>query len=303
MAKPHHRTPYEVLGVAENASADEIKKAYRKSAKTLHPDLNPGNKDIERRFKELTSAYEVLSDPKSRAEYDAAQKEQFSEPGRNTNQFYSYSQGGFDDDLLNSIFGNFSRARTTRSRQSPFSDMPGEDEYYSMEIELAEAARGSERELSLPNGKRLRVKIPAGIETGSKLRFSGAGAPGLGQGPAGDVYVEIKIRPNNQFRQNGRDLETDFPISLPEAILGGETRIATLDGSVVLKIPPGVDTGTKLRIKGKGLFDRTNNKWGDLLVVVKIQLPRHIDEELRSAIRKWSERHSYNPRRNEHSAA
>ncbi len=175
------------------------------------------------------------------------------------------------------------------------SDLPGEDQLYQMEVDFRDAALGAEREISLPSGKKLGIKIPAGIESGARLRFRGQGGPGIGKGPAGDAYVEITVRPMAGFARKGRDIETEIPVSFLEAALGAEIQAPTIDGSVALKIPPGVSTGSKLRIRGKGVASSKGER-GDQIVSLKVMMPKQIPEELRQQMSEWKEKLSFNPR-------
>ena len=305
------KDPYEVLGVSKTATQDELKKAYRKLAKKLHPDLNPGNKEMERRFKEVTGAYDILGDEKKRAQFDTqgaagfegmgpdAQHQQHG--GSRGGPFYyqtqggpgggRYSQGfeqGFDEDLFSSLFG----ARGGASRKPA----KGQDQHFKMDVDFRDSALGAEHEVRLPDGRGVRVKIPAGVESGAKLRLAGMGHPGPAGKPAGDLFVELNVKPSTQFRRMGQDLEVDLPVSLSEAALGGEARVATIDGQVLLGIPAGVTTGSRLRIRGKGALDRATSKRGDQIAVVRVMMPATIDPELREAIRVWSEKNPQNPR-------
>lgn len=307
--------PYQALGLTEKATQDDIKNAYRKLAKKYHPDLNPGDKGAEAKFKSITQAYELIGMPEQRAKYDRGElgpeamgQGQGFYGGARRGPFYSHTQQdgagrytygftgeggeGFDEDLFASLFGA-GRGRRKRAE--------GEDEFYQMEIDLKDSILGATREITLPHGKRLSITIPKGIASGTKLRFAGQGGAGIGGGPPGDAYVEIRVRPSETFAQQGNDLWMEIPVSLQEALLGGEVRVPTIDGAVMLKIPPRSNTGRKLRLAGKGAVDRSTKKRGDQIVSLKIVLPSQVDDELVAAVRDWSERHPYNPR--EESAA
>jgi DnaJ-class molecular chaperone len=184
--------------------------------------------------------------------------------------------------------------RGTAGGTDGFGDMPGQDSLYKMDVDFADAILGAEREITLPTGKRLRVKIPAGVDAGSKLRFAGFGSAGIGKGPPGDAYVELNIRPSPIFKREGRDLEVELPISFSEAILGGEVRAPTIDGSVMLKVPAGVSSGARLRVAGKGV--QSGDKRGDQYVVLKIMVPSSVDADLKQALESWTKREKFDPR-------
>lgn len=300
--------PYETLGVSSSASQDEIKNAYRNLAKKFHPDLNPGKKDSEKKFKEIAAAYELLGNPESRAKFDRGEFAQSHEQSEGQQRrggqgpFYHetqqdggrYSQafGGMEDDLLRSIFGRMG-AKGARGFDDP-TEMPGQDVLYRMDVDFRDAVLGAEREITLPSGKRIRVKIPAGVDNGAKLRFQGLGSPGSGKAPPGDAYVELNVKPSTLFKRLGNDLEIELPISFVEAILGAEIKVPTIDGAVLLRIPAGVAAGTRLRIAGKGVS--AAGKRGDQYVVVKVMVPHRVDSDLKEAVESWSKRQTYDPR-------
>lgn len=295
--------PYSVLGVSRNATQEEIKNSYRSLAKTLHPDLNPGNKQAEQRFKDVAAAYDLIGDEKKREAYDQgkAQEEAMrAQQQANARHFYyetqgqdfesGYSQGFSFEDL-------FGHARHSTSRGTSRGPIPGQDEHYQMEVDLADVVRGAERELTLPTGKHLRVKIPPGVSDGMKLRFGGQGGPGLQGGPSGDAYIELRVRPSAIYHRQGNDLELELPITLSEAVNGGSVRVPTLDGTVMLNVPSGVSSGTRLRIRGKGIPNRENpGERGSFYVRMKIVLPPVLDDELKKAVADFEKRHPYDPR-------
>jgi len=295
------KSPYEILGVAKTATQDEIKKAYRTLAKTSHPDLNPGNKVAENRFKEINSAYELIGSPETRAKFDSGEIEaQERQAQQNASYYQSQQDGGryahgFSGGAEN-IFEQFFRSggRGKKGFSAEDFDTPGEDHLYQMEVDFKDAALGAEREITLPNGKKLSVKIPAGIETGTKLRFKNQGGPGVGKGTAGHAFVEISIRSLEGFTRNGKTIESELPISFQEGLLGGEVKVPTIDGQVMLKLQPGVSTGARMRIRGKGAG--AGSERGDQIVVIKVVLPKIVDPELQTIIRNWGEKFSYNPR-------
>lgn len=292
--------PYKILGVSRTASDEDIKNAYRKLARKLHPDLNPGSKESEQRFKDVSAAYELIGTAEKRAKFERGEAEQRQEPsgagpfyyetqrdrgGRYSRSFGEEFEGGFGPDIFETLY----RQRTQRSSR-------GEDAQYALEIDFGEAVLGAERDLILPNGKRLKIKIPPGVKNGTTLRFSREGEPGLGGGPPGDAYITLQVKESDVFRRIGQNLEVELPVSLSEAILGGEVKVPTVEGAVSLKIPSGVNTGSRLRVRGKGIPDTNSGKRGDLFAVVRVMLPDEIDPELKEAIHAWSRRHPYTPR-------
>lgn len=299
------KNPYDVLGLKSDASMDEIKKSYRKLAKKYHPDLNPGNKEAEKKFKEASHAFDLIGTEENRAKYDRGeteeqQQKQYEEfmnrnGGRkhyydtqNEGGRYSYSFGEDfgGSDFFENLFGS--------GRRSGAMDFPGNDVNYKMDVSLREAALGSEKVITMPSGKRLQVKIPPGIESGKKLRFKGLGEAGIGKGPRGDAYVEINVLPDETFRLNGKDIEMELPLSFIDAILGREISVPTVDGSVLLKIPSGVSTGTKLRVKGKGAGKEGER--GNQIVILKVVMPKDVSPGLRNATQELKDKFNYDPR-------
>ena len=300
------KDPYQVLGVTQAATQDEIKSAYRNIAKKFHPDLNPGNKKAEVKFKDAAVAYERIGTPEARTKFDRGEtQEQQQEQARSSADRgpfyhetqadggrYAYSFGGNagGDDFFENLF----RASSGARGGARASDLAGEDHLYQMSVDFRDAVLGAEREIALPGGKRLQVGIPPGIETGTKLRFKGQGGPGVGKGSAGDAYVEVTVRPLPGFRRVGSDIETEVSISFIEALLGSEIKVPTLDGSVLLKVPPGVSSGSRLRIRGKGVA--LSHAGGDQLVALKVVMPKKVDPDLAKAVQEWGGKYAYNPR-------
>jgi DnaJ-class molecular chaperone len=290
--------PYQTLGVKKDASQQDIQKAYRRLAKKLHPDLNPGNKQAEERFKEVSVAYDLLGDPEKRARFDRGEIDasgterprqrfyrDFAEGGAHT---YS-SDAGFadfagDDDILSQIFG---RAGRTNLR------MRGQDVHYRLELDFLDAINGGKRQLTLPDGSVLDVTIPPGTRDGQILRLRGKGRPGLGDGPPGDALIEIEVRPHRIFTLKGDDIHVELPISLREAVLGGKVKVPTASGAVTMTVPKWANTGTVLRLKGKGA-PRADGSRGDEYVTLKVMLPEKPDPELEKFISQW--RGDYSPR-------
>jgi len=297
---PPEKDPYQILGVSRTATQDEIRNAYRGLAKKFHPDLNPGKKEAEARFKDIGIAYEKIGSVDSRAKFErgeseAAEAEASFRSGRD--RYYQQTQSGksggrytqsfgegFDEDLFANLF---------RGSAGP---TKGSDQAYRMEIDLKDSILGAEREVTLGNGKKLAVKIPAGVSEGSRLRFAGQGNPGREGAPSGDAYVEITVRNDPRFRREGNDLVTDLPISIAEAVLGAAVRVPTVEGAVEMKIPVGANSGQRLRIAGKGVRGRDSAQRGDLYVLLQIRLPETIDPTFRAAVETWSREHPYDPR-------
>jgi len=299
------KDPYKTLGVPRDASPEEIKKAYRKLAKKLHPDLNPGNKKIEQEFKEVSAAYDLLSDPEKRARYDRGEIDASGaeQPGRG---FYrSYAEGGqgakyrsagmgdsfFGEDIFADLFGFGDR---NRARGGARMNIRGADVSYAVTVDFVEAALGTKKRLTLTDGKTLDVTIPPGTEDGQTLRLKGQGLPGMG-GPPGDAFIEVKVKPHPHFTREGNDIHLELPVTLPEAVLGASVTVPTLDGKVSLKVPPGSNTGTVLRLRGKGI-PRAGGSRGDQYVKLKVVLPERPDSELSDFIERWSKRHPYDVR-------
>jgi DnaJ-class molecular chaperone len=309
-------TPYEVLGVKPTATADEIRTAYRKLAKELHPDLNPGKPAAEARFKAVSAAYDILSDPDKKARYDrgeidesGAERPHYSyRPHAEGAQGWKYQpQGEMDIGDLDDLFEAFGRgggragarggARGGRGGEG-FS-MPGPDRHYSLTIDFVEAATGGKQRLSLSPEEWLDVTIPPGIEEGQVLRLKGKGGPGFAGGPPGDALIEVHIAPHPFFRREGDDIHVELPVSLPEAVLGARVPVPTVTGPVTMTIPKGSDTGTRLRLRGRGIRRRREGREvaGDQYVTLKIVIGASDDPELAKFLEDWGNKHPTDPRR------
>jgi DnaJ-class molecular chaperone len=295
------RNPYEVLGVKKDAADEEIRRVYRNLAKKFHPDLNPGNKQAEARFKEISAAYDLLSDKEKRARYDRGE---IDESGAERPRAYSYqdfaegasgrkyqSAEGMAPEDLDDLFAFFSQGRGARGGAGATLRMRGSDRHYILPVDFLDAVNGAKKRLELEQGKSLDVSIPPGVRDGQVLRLKGQGDPGIGGGPNGDALIEIHVTPHRLFRREGDDILLDLPVTLGEAVSGGRVTVPTPSGTVALTIPPASNTGTILRLRGKGVGGR-----GDMLVTLRVMLPGKADSELDAFVKEWSEKHPYNPR-------
>ena len=285
--------------MAATASQDELKVAYRKLAKKHHPDLNPGSKTNEEKFKEISQAYDLVGSPEQRAKFDRGEIDEAGNARAPRSEYYSHTQqrpqarysqnfrgqnfGGLDDDFLSSLFGG---GKSGSGR--PGFRAPGEDEIYKLEISFIDAVKGTEKQLSLPSGKTLQVKIPPGIKTGQKLRFAGQGGAGIGGGPPGNLFIDIQVQASAQFTRAGNDIESELSVSFVDALLGSEITVPTIDGTIMLKVPPHSNAGTKLRIKGKGV-GMPNGQRGNHIVKLILDLPNPLNAKLEQAIKNWAE--------------
>jgi DnaJ-class molecular chaperone len=293
--------PYEVLGVAPTASSADIQKAYRKLAKKLHPDLNPGDKAAEEKFKEVAGAYDLLSDAEKRKRFDdgeidatGAERPQhhFYRDYATSDHAHPYtSDSGFADftdadDALAELLRRGGRARTNRR---------GQDLHYRLPIAFVESITGANKRLTLPDGGTLDVTIPPGLTDGQVLRLRGKGAPGAGTGGHGDALIEVEVLPDRRFTRDGDDIHMELPISLSEAVLGGRIRVPTPTGDVAMAVPKGSNTGTTMRLKGKGA-PRRGGGHGDQFVKLKVVLPKAPDPELETFVSNWEKGKTFNPR-------
>jgi DnaJ-class molecular chaperone len=297
---------YSVLGVSKTASAADITKAYRKLAKKLHPDLNPGDKAAEEKFKKITAAYDIIGDEEKRGRYDRGEIDASGQETPQQRYYREYAGGaegaryrstaGFEDiggfsDLFGDLFGERGGARGGGRRFS----MRGQDAQYRLEVPFLDAVNGTKTRITLPDGGTLDVTIPPGVTDGQVLRLKGKGGPGLGEGEPGDALIEVGVAPHPVFKREGDDIVVEVPITFDEAVLGGKVEVPTIGGRVSVTVPPGSNTGQTLRLKGRGIKSKSGT--GDQLVKLSVMLPERIDEELKGFAETWRESHRYDPRR------
>ncbi len=292
--------PYERLGVKKDATQEEIQAAYRRLAKKLHPDLNPGNAKAEAEFKDVAAAYDIVGDPEKRGRFDRGEIDETGTE-RPPRQYYrdfadaetSYGTGaGFadfsdSDDFLSELFGR--RARNDAPRR-------GRDVAYSLDVDFLDAVNGATRRLGLPGAGDLDVTIPPGTRDGQTLRLRGKGEPGLRGGPAGDALIEIHVRPHKLYVRDGDDVRFEVPITLAEAVLGGRIEVPTPGGRVAATLPKNTSSGKVLRLKGKGVPKRDGGR-GDAYMTVRIVLPEPPDDALERFVAEWSAGRSDDPRK------
>ncbi|MBK8520146.1 MAG: J domain-containing protein [Chitinophagaceae bacterium] len=275
---------YKILGIDKSASEEDIKKAYRKLARKLHPDLNPNDKAAHQKFQQINEANEVLSDPEKRKKYDTYGKDwqhadQFEQQKKSRQQSQNaggqqfYENAGDSDfsSFFDSMFGGAGSSRQTKFR--------GQDYNAELKLQLTDALFTHQQTLTV-NNKNIRITIPAGIENGQVIKLKGYGAPGVHGGPAGDLYITFIIAPHPQFRRSGNDLFTTAKIDLYTALLGGDTTLETLNGKVKLAVKPETQPGTRIRLKGKGFpVYKKENEYGDLYITYEVTLPTNLTEE------------------------
>ena len=287
--------PYTTLGVKNDATQDEIQKAYRRLAKKLHPDLNPGNKVAEEKFKEITAAYDLLSDPVKRARFDRGEvdasgterpRQQYYRDFADQDGWSAYTNNaGFADfgdyagaeDILSEIFGREGRAGRRRR---------GQDVRYHLALSFLDAVNGGKQSIVLPDGTTLDVNIPPGTRDGQILRLKGKGRPAAGDGTPGDALIEISVLPHPYFTRRGDDIYLDLPISLKEAVLGAKVKVPTPSGTVTAAVPKWSSTGRVLRLKGRGV-PRSDDSKGDQYVTLRLVLPQKPDPKLEEFMAQW----------------
>lgn len=313
MATTFMADPYAILGVSKGASEKDIKSAYRKLAKELHPDYNKDNPAAAARFSEVTRAYDLLSDKDKRARFDRGEIDidgnpaapfgfggsgGFRQQGRSNDNagFSGFGNDGIDfADIFDGLFGGFgggARGSSSGPYGGTRQNAPkGANVAYKMAVDFTDAATLKPQRITLADGKTIDLKLPNGVETGTNMRLSGKGQPGPG-GP-GDGIVTIEVRPHRFFRRDGDNVRLDLPISLKEAVAGGEVRVPTVDGAVMMKIKPGSQSGQQMRLKGKGFHGKTGVR-GDQIIELQIRLPDGGDASLSQFVEGWSA--NYDPR-------
>lgn len=326
---------YQILGVPRSASDDEIKKSYRRLAKQYHPDVNKGSKTAEEKFKDISEAYNVLSDAKQRKQYDmfgqagpGFDPSQWARPGgagawsSDDGVHYSYSTGNVGDmgdlgDIFGDLFGLGGFQRNARGRGAgPSRSRPrwspddqdyagatipqnGSDASATVEIDFMEALHGTQENISIQRAgktEKIQVKIPAGVDNGSRVRIAGKGNPGSNGGKNGDLYLIIQVAPHPQFWREGADIYIDVPITIYTAALGGSIEVPTLSGSAKMKIPSGTHSGQRFRLPGKGAPILGKKGTGDQYAVVQVSPPTHLDSQAKSALEALAQSHPYTPK-------
>jgi DnaJ-class molecular chaperone len=304
--------PYSVLGVPKTASDDDIRKAFRKLAKKHHPDLNPGDKKAEAKFKEISQANDLLSDKEKRRRFDAGEiddagnempprgfyRDQAGGPGgakysRSGGQEEFVDMGGIFSEMFGQRRG-FGGGGFGGGDDSGMGSMPVT---YTLPIPFLVAARGGKQRVTMPNGKTLDIDVPEGAIDGQTLRLKGQGMPGVNNRPAGDAYVELRVQPHAFFEARDNNIHVELPVTITEAALGGKVKVPTVGGPVMLNVPAGSNTGTSLRLKGRGLLDRKSGQHGDQYVKLKLVLPEQVDEKLKEFLEGWEAGKAQDPRK------
>lgn len=298
--------PYITLGVPRTATEDEIRKAFRALTRKFHPDLHPGDAAAEEKFKQISIANDLLGDPEKRKRFDAGEIDA-SGTERPRQRYYRdfgggpqpgarAGEGGFarnDDlgDFLSRAFG-----RRGGGNQAPFQSR-GQDMNYSLAVDFLDAVNGTTRDIVLPDGKALKVKIPEGAEDRQTLRLRGQGRPGIGGGEAGDAYVELHVAAHPYFERREDDVHVDVPVTLREAMLGARIEVPTITGPVGVMVPKGSNSGKVLRLREKGVRNRKSGQRGHQLITLKVVLPTTEEPELAAFLESWKPRRVQDPRK------
>lgn len=302
--------PYDALGLTKSATAEDIKKAYRKLVRTSHPDLHPDDAGAEARFKAISAAYDLLKDPDTRARFDAGeidglgaerpQRQYYRDFAGASDNTYQQRSGFGPDADPGDIFAEILRNRGRPPGGEDFGgrgfSAPGPDLRYSLEVPFLDAVRGGETRITLPDGQGLAVRIPQGTEDGQTLRLRGKGAPGYGGGPAGDALITILVRPHPVFRREGDDILLTLPVTIDEAVLGGKITAPTIDGPVGMTVPKGASSGQILRLRGRGVGRAGQKAKGDQKVELRIVTPPDPDQRLQDFLKEWRKTQTFDPR-------
>ena len=301
--------PYKTLGVPKTATQDEIKKAYRKLAKKLHPDLHPGDAGKQSEFQAVSNAYDLLGDAEKRRRYDAGEIDASGQERAERKYYQDYAgtdagrrydpgggMGGFENmsDVFSDLFGRRS-GRGGAGFGQQF-DARGPDMRYQLEVDFLDAARGAKTAITLPDGKSIELSIPAGLKDGQTLRIRGKGGAGYGKGPAGDALVTVTVRPHPVFTREEDDIAIELPITFDEAVLGAKVEVPTIGEPVSMRIPRGASSGHRLRLKGRGIAP-AKGKAGDQLVKLKIVLPDTVTPEMEEIAGRWRDAVRQDPRK------
>jgi curved DNA-binding protein len=288
---------YKVLGLERSATQADVKKAYRKLARKFHPDLNPGDKTAEQKFKEINEAHEVLSDLENRKKYDEygkdwkhaeafeeAKQQRQSRPSGRSGGYSGFSEGGDYSDFFESMFGG-ARSRTGGRRAS----FKGQDYHAEMQLGLRDVYESQKRTITV-NGKNLRLTIPGGVRDGQTIRIKGQGGPGVNGGPDGDLLITFSIRNNTPFDLDGVDLYSNVDLDLYTAMLGGEVTVDTFDGKAKIKVKPETQNGAKVKLKGKGFtVYKKESQHGDLYITLKVKIPTNLTEKEKDLLKQLAE--------------
>ncbi|MFV0295396.1 MAG: DnaJ C-terminal domain-containing protein [Hyphomicrobiaceae bacterium] len=290
--------PYSVLGLSRTASDDDIRRAFRRLAKDLHPDVNPNDARSTERFKQVSAAYELLGDPAKRRRFDAGEIDANGE-ARRTHQYAGAGRGNGADygfsDIFSDIFGQ-GNGRANGAAGSGFS-LRGQDMRYTLDVDFMEGVLGARKRVTMPEGGQLDLSVPEGVKDGQVLRLKGKGGPGIRGGAAGDALVEIRVRPHELFKRLDDDIHLEIPITLDEAVLGAKIEVPTPSGRVAVNVPKGTSSGRALRLKGKGVRNPGSGTTGDQIITLKIVVPDPVDENLAYFFTEWRKKNAYNPGR------
>ena len=293
--------PYKMLGLMRAATEADIRRAFHKLAKELHPDVRPGDKASAERFKKISAAYDLLGDPEKRARFDRGEIDAGGEPQRNYERQGAGARGraggsvdpGFSD-IFSDLFGG--RGGPRGAGGAGFS-LKGQDARYTLDVDFLEAVLGAKKRVTMPDGGALDLNVPEGVADNQVLRLKGKGGPGIRGGEAGDALVEVRVRAHEKFRRQGDDILLDVPVTLDEAVLGARIEVPTTSSRVALTVPKGTSSGRAFRLKGKGVRNAATGAIGDQIVTVRIELPPVIDDSLAYFLAEWRQKNGYNPGR------